>query len=125
MVVGIPRPKEAIIDAPIIRHPKRPQTFKVSNGGKSAQTKYKVLKSLVKDRQTYSLVELNPLTGRTHQLRVHLTYIDHPIVGDVVYGKGDGALMLHAASVAIALPNGQRKTFSAETPKLLMDFVSP
>ncbi len=71
VVGGVPEPPEAIIDMPIERHPKRPQTFRVGNHGKSATTAYKVLKT----GNGLSLVELKPTTGRTHQLRVHLQHV--------------------------------------------------
>nr|HPR10609.1 hypothetical protein [Candidatus Saccharibacteria bacterium] len=59
----------------------------------------------------------HPLTGRTHQLRVHLQYIKHPIVGDELYG-GEPAdrLYLHAASLEITLPGGERTVFTAPVP---------
>jgi 23S rRNA pseudouridine1911/1915/1917 synthase len=105
---------EAIIDIPIERHPKKPQTFRVGNNGKSATTTYKVLKTTGER----SLIELRPTTGRTHQLRVHLAHIKHPIVGDTFYhGHPAERLFLHALSLEITLPNHERKVFSAPLPK--------
>lgn len=112
---GTPKNPEAIIRLPIGRNPKRPQTFSVHPAGKAAETSYRVLSS--SDR--YSLIELKPLTGRTHQLRVHLGYINCPIVGDVLYAhdkKADSRLMLHAAALEITLPNRKRVTFEAPLP---------
>lgn len=110
---GIFEPAEAVIDMPIERHPKKPQTFRVGSHGKSATTAYKVLKT----GNDLSLVELKPTTGRTHQLRVHLLHLGHPIVGDSFYG-GSAAdrLFLHALSLEITLPNRQRQTFTVPTP---------
>jgi RluA family pseudouridine synthase len=107
--------KEAIIDMPIGRNPKAPATFRVDVNGKSAATHYKVLE----ETEEYSLVELQPETGRTHQLRVHLAKIGHPIVGDPLYGdaKFGDRLYLHALSLEIILPNRERKTFTAPLPK--------
>lgn len=106
-------PPEAIIDMPIERNPKKPQTFRVGSNGKSAQTKYKTIQSNAK----YSLVELTPQTGRTHQLRVHLKHLGHPIVGDTFYdGEPSDRLYLHASSLEITLPNKQRKAFNAPEP---------
>ena len=104
---------EAIIDMPIERHPKKPQTFRVGNNGKSATTHYKVLESNVET----SLLELKPTTGRTHQLRVHLAHIKHPIIGDTFYqGKSADRLYLHAQSLEITLPSRKRMVFESKLP---------
>lgn len=115
IVEGDPKPEAAIIDAPIARNPRKPQTFKVSADGKSARTKYKLLKKLNKS-SNLALVELEPETGRTHQLRVHMAYIGHPILGDAVYGGGGEYLYLHAHKLSLRLPNGELKTFSSPLP---------
>ena len=105
---------EAIIDMPIERHPKKPQTFRVGSNGKEATTQYKVLKSVGRK----SLVELKPTTGRTHQLRVHLAHIKHPIIGDTFYhGPPADRLYLHAKSLEITLPNRKRTIFESKLPK--------
>ncbi len=112
---------EAIIDMPIERNPKKPQTFRVGPNGKPAQTQYKVLAS----NDEYSLVELKPTTGRTHQLRVHLSQLEHPIVGDVLYGaKPAQRVFLHALSLELTLPNGEHKTFTSKTPDEFNTLVS-
>lgn len=114
IVEGRPKLDEANIDLPINRDLKRPNTFRVEAGGKPSETYYKVVDS----NDKYSLVELKPKTGRTHQLRVHLSYLGTPILGDVVYGKGEGErLYLHAAELEITLPGGERKTFKADLPE--------
>lgn len=108
----LPNP-EAVIDMPIERNPKKPQTFRVGSNGKNAITGYKVLETNSK----FSLLELKPLTGRTHQLRVHLSHLGHPIVGDTFYGgKPAERLYLHALSLELTLPNRERKTFNVEMP---------
>ena len=114
VVCGRPKLDEARIDLPLIRDLKRPTTFRVDANGKEAETFYKVLKT----NDVYSMVELKPTTGRTHQLRVHMKYLGHPILGDPVYGteKAD-RLYLHARELEITLPNGERKTFKARVPK--------
>jgi 23S rRNA pseudouridine1911/1915/1917 synthase len=120
---GFLEPKEALIDAPIARNPKKPQTFKVLSSGKPATTGYKVLKDFKKNGKNFSRVELKPLTGRTHQLRVHMAYIGHPIVGDVVYGHGgNNLLLLHATSLEITLPGGERKIFNSDLPAIFKEF---
>jgi 23S rRNA pseudouridine1911/1915/1917 synthase len=59
---------------------------------------------------------LQPQTGRTHQLRVHMNYINTPILGDKVYGKSAKRLYLHAASLEVTIPYGSRQTFIAPIP---------
>ena len=73
---------------------------------------YEVLKS----NGINSLVELRPKTGRTHQLRVHMTYLGTPIHGDRVYGKESDRLYLHAHSLEVTIPTSNRQTFTAPTP---------
>lgn len=105
---------EAIIDMPIERNPKAPSTFRIGSNGKPSQTKYFV----IENRDDYDVVRLEPITGRTHQLRVHLAHQGHPIVGDMLY-KGEAAdrLYLHALSLEITLPEGERKLFEAPLPE--------
>ena len=93
---------------------KRPTTFRVDANGKESETFYKVLKT----DGVHSLVELRPVSGRTHQLRVHMKYLGHPIVGDTVYGgeKAD-RLYLHAGSLEITLPGGKRTIFTVPMPE--------
>lgn len=104
---------EAIIDMPIERNPRHPQTFRVGANGKSSITAYKVLKS----NGELSLLELRPTTGRTHQLRVHLEHLGHPILGDILYGGAQAdRLFLHALSLEITLPDKSRRIFEATLP---------
>ncbi len=113
VVEGELKQSEAVIDMPIERNPKKPQTFRVGSNGKPAVTAYKV----VKTGNGRSLVELKPETGRTHQLRVHLTQIGHPIVGDTFYGgKTADRLFLHARELEITIPSKERKTFNVSVP---------
>jgi 23S rRNA pseudouridine1911/1915/1917 synthase len=113
VVQGRPDQDQAIIDMPIERNPRKPQTFRVGSNGKPAVTEYRIIKS---NAET-SLLELKPTTGRTHQLRVHLTHLHHPILGDTLYG-GPAAdrLYLHALSLELTLPNKQRQTFVVAAP---------
>jgi 23S rRNA pseudouridine1911/1915/1917 synthase len=120
IVTGQMDPPEAVIDMPIERNPKKPQMFRVGAGGKSAVTSYKVLRSTDK----YSLLELKPQTGRTHQLRVHLLYQKHPIVGDTFYdGEPAERLYLHASALEITLPNRTHHVFTAPLPKVFTEFL--
>jgi 23S rRNA pseudouridine1911/1915/1917 synthase len=124
IVEGIPNPNKALIDAPISRNPKRPQTFKVMAAGRPAQTEFEVKSEFKKDGKNYSQLELQPLTGRTHQLRVHLSYIGHPIVGDNLYGRNNRPILLHARSLELTLPNKERLAFSVEAPKIFKEFTN-
>lgn len=147
IVEGVPEPSQAIVDVPIERNPNKPQTFRVGGSGKPSQTRYKVLKKLSKlaphqvlsekrgntsissikslvtgSSNLYSLLELNPQTGRTHQLRVHLKYIGHPIVGDRLYGHAGDNLYLYASSLELTIPGGLKMKFEVPVPKIFKDF---
>lgn len=121
VVQGHPKLDEANIDLPIARDLKHKTQFRVDANGRPSETYYKVIDK----NDNLSLVELKPKTGRTHQLRVHLKYLGTPILGDVVYGDGDGnsRLFLHAQSLEITLPGGERKTFTAKLPKEFTDVL--
>ena len=110
----------ALIDMPIERNPKKPQTFRVGINGKPATTEYTVIST----DGRHSLVELRPKTGRTHQLRVHLAQLGHPIVGDTLYnGEPAERLMLHARQLELTLPNRERQVFSSVLPKEFSQMV--
>lgn len=102
-------PEEGEIRAPVGRLPWNPERFGVVPGGKEAMTRYKVYKYY----NDYTVVELYPETGRTHQIRVHLKYINHPIVGDYLYAgrktsRDDRVwaprVMLHAWKISFIHP---------------------
>lgn len=106
-------PPEAIIDMPIERNPRAPATFRVGANGKPALTHYLTLQVA----QKYSLIELKPATGRTHQLRVHLKKLNHPIVGDTLYGgEKTSRLFLHAHKLELQLPNNKPAIFVSKIP---------
>ena len=133
VVEGHLKEPEANIDLPIARDLKHPTRFRVDANGRPSTTYYRVIQATEK----YSLVELHPKTGRTHQLRVHLSYLGTPIVGDPVYNKesklkqfakhltgneseekdSSDRLYLHATSLELTLPGGIRRTFEAKPPK--------
>ena len=120
VINGSMDPLEAIIDMPIQRNPNRPSRFKVSVNGKSAVTHYKQLRSKGK----YSLVEMTPQTGRTHQLRVHLAQMKHPIIGDLFYeGEEADRLYLHAETLEIQLPSKEKKIFTSPPSKEFLSKV--
>jgi 23S rRNA pseudouridine1911/1915/1917 synthase len=122
VIEGELRPIEAVINMPIERNPKAPATFRVGPNGKAAVTHYNTLQT----NGRYSLVELRPETGRTHQLRVHLAKLGHPIVGDPLYGSGSfgDRLFLYAQSLEITLPSREHKTFSAPLPPEFKDLAA-
>lgn len=115
------------INAPITRNPFNRKRFGVFVGGKEAHTYYHVLENKVIDGKEVTLLEINPLTGRTHQIRVHLNYLGHPVVGDLLYSGGKrgkegqkmfGRLMLHAYKISFVDPgNRQKLEFMSEIPE--------
>ena len=113
----------AKIEVPLARNPRRPQTFHADHSGKRAETTYKVIKKIEKRSGRYSLIEMKPTTGRTHQLRVHMAYIGHPIIGDKIYGSGIiGPMMLHAKSLKLTLPDHKKHIFKAPLPARFSEF---
>jgi 23S rRNA pseudouridine1911/1915/1917 synthase len=112
ITVGAPKNDAARIDLPIGRNPSAPSTFRVDAKGKSAITDYKVLQT----KGELAMIELRPYTGRTHQLRVHMKYMNTPILGDRVYGKEADRLYLHAKQLEITIPTSDRRTFEAPLP---------
>lgn len=115
IIYGKPKLVHGTLDLPIGRNPKKPSQHRVDANGKSAQTDFKVLAS----NQKYSVVELKPRTGRTHQLRVHMAHIGTPIVGDTFYGGPKsplGRLCLHAKELEITIPVSRREVFEAKLP---------
>jgi tRNA pseudouridine32 synthase/23S rRNA pseudouridine746 synthase len=105
MVQGLPADRGGIIDQPLARIATRPPRYGVvplECGGKSAFTRWRVLRRFVGS----SLLLLQPRTGRSHQLRVHLAAIGHPVLGDPLYGDPASAprLQLHAAGLQLLHP---------------------
>jgi 23S rRNA pseudouridine1911/1915/1917 synthase len=118
LVKGSPGEKQGRIETGISRDPRDRKRFIAAPGGRTALSYYRVIRSW----GTHSLMLLRPKTGRTHQLRVHMRHLGHPILGDPLYGVRDGlfpgaTLMLHAKSLAIVLPgNGERRIFHSPLP---------
>jgi 23S rRNA pseudouridine1911/1915/1917 synthase len=120
VVPGVMKEKEAVIDMPIERNPKKPQSFRVGTNGKAAVTAYKVIRT----NGERSLLELKPTTGRTHQLRAHLAHLGHPILGDELYGgKPADRLFLHAEALELTLPGKERKAFEVPVPPEFAEMV--
>jgi len=108
IVEGRPQPAQGEIDLPLIADwPNRPKQKGDHERGKPSRTRYRVLDS--DDASGTSRVELKPVTGRSHQLRVHMMSLGHPIIGDRLYGQeletgNGGRLMLHASELAFTHP---------------------
>jgi 23S rRNA pseudouridine1911/1915/1917 synthase len=114
IVCGVPKEKKGRIETFIARDPKNRKRFTVSPTGKNAVTLYKVIKS----NKNYSLLLLRPQTGRTHQLRVHMRYLGHPVLGDSIYGDSrfpNTSLMLHSLKLEIILP-GETEAWVFNSP---------
>ena len=106
LVHGCPRQTSGSIAKSIVRSRRNRKIFTVSDTeGRPSLTRYKVIRAW----GAYSLLLLRPKTGRTHQIRVHLKHLGHPILGDPFYGQSDprfkkAPLMLHAKSLSLLLP---------------------
>ena len=116
LVEGVPSPDSGVIDVPIGRDPRRRTRMAVTADGRESRTGYR----LREQAGRYSLLELQLHTGRTHQARVHLAWLGHPLLGDAVYGKRSAQLprhFLHAHSLAFAHPaTGEALEFSSPLP---------
>ncbi|MCL2008443.1 MAG: RluA family pseudouridine synthase [Treponema sp.] len=123
LVRGWPKEAEGCIDKKIVRSSRDRKLFTVSDEkGRQSITYYKVVRSYSsKAFGVFSLLLIRPITGRTHQIRVHLKHLGHPILGDPLYGEGSQVrvkgLMLHAKRLSLRLPSGEYRTFRTRLPK--------
>jgi 23S rRNA pseudouridine955/2504/2580 synthase len=119
LVKGVPNPRRGVIDLPLAKFgPRGEEKMRVEAGGQDSVTKYEVVESVGKE---FAWVALEPITGRTHQLRVHLAAIGHPIVGDPKYGTPgkppEGVTPgLHLHARRIAIPQPKKPPYVAEAP---------
>jgi len=126
LVEGVPASNAGIIEAPIGRDPSRRKRMAVVKGGRPAITRY----DLIEDLETNVLLAVEPRTGRTHQIRVHLAWLGHPIVGDRLYGYrkqriGLKRRFLHASELHVDSPStGERLEFRAPLPAGLEDILA-
>ena len=113
---GIPKEKSGRIDAPIKREAEDSIKRIISADGKPAVTLYKVVGEI----DGKAILELNLITGRTHQIRVHLSHIGHPLVNDFLYGvRGDTPYMLHCASLRFPHPITREEIMITSSPPFL------
>lgn len=127
LVHGVMPHNQGTIDAPIGRDPRNRQRNAVVSEGKEAISHFKLLETF----EEYSLLEVQLESGRTHQIRVHLNYIDYPVAGDELYGprktlKGKGQF-LHARRLGFIHPRtGEKMIFEADLPDIFnekLDFL--
>ena len=105
---GVPGKSEGVIELPLAAdYDNRPRQKVDYVNGKPAVTRYRVIGTVKRDDRSYAVVCFEPVTGRTHQLRVHAAHkdgLDCPIVGDALYGAVDERLMLHASHIIFVHP---------------------
>jgi 23S rRNA pseudouridine1911/1915/1917 synthase len=127
LVWGHPESANGVIDAPVGRDIRDPMRMAVVEGGREARTQFRTLVTLRADTTDVAHLECKLETGRTHQIRVHLAAIGHPVVGDATYGGARSAItvprpMLHAAALALVHPvTGESLQFTSPLPA---DFVA-
>ena len=124
LAAGFVATGDGVIDKPIglvsgtVRHTVHVARAKMV---KPAVTRFYTLTRYEGEGKNYTLLSVEPLTGRTHQIRVHLASIGHPVVGDALYGKAHlphvRRQFLHAESLAFTAPSGERLTVSADLPQ--------
>jgi 23S rRNA pseudouridine1911/1915/1917 synthase len=114
LVKGRLSPEQGIIEAPIGRDPHNRRRMAIVEAGKEASTQYRVWKYL----DSYTLLEVAPLTGRTHQIRVHLSAIGCPVVGDPIYG-------IKASHLSRQFIHAYRLGFHLPSTKQYQEFTSP
>ena len=133
LVYGEVKQDQGMIDAPLFKFGTR-QSMRQPREGKSheraALTEYQVLGRYTLHDSRYTLLEVAPKTGRTHQIRIHLRSIGHPIVCDPIYAEKSricpaelGRLFLHAKQLSFTTQQGQAMTLEAEMPDELTNFL--
>ena len=124
IVHGELTPKEGEVRAPVGRLPWNRERFGIVPGGKESVTKYSAIKTIEKDGEKLTLVSVHPETGRTHQIRVHMKYINHPLLGDYLYAGRKTSrddrewatrVMLHAWKIVLQHPT-TGETLAIEAP---------
>ena len=131
LVKGLIKEENGVIDMPIGRHPTDRKKMAAIKGGKDALTHFKVLNRYTFDgKDGYTLVEIDLKTGRTHQIRVHMSQIGFPVVGDDVYSNGKNPFgltsqMLHAYVLGFNHPKTKEWVeYKAEIPDYFKNIIS-
>tara|TARA_Y100000590_G_scaffold160987_1_gene184572 strand:- start:5689 stop:6507 length:819 start_codon:yes stop_codon:yes gene_type:complete len=123
MLSGHPNPSEGIIKSHVGRDPSHRKRMAVVDNGRYAESHFRVLEKL----NGYSLASIEIKTGRTHQIRVHMSSIGHPIVGDTIYGGERSTInrqFLHASKIGFKLPStGVYTEFESKMPEDLLDLL--
>jgi len=127
LVDGHPPTPTGRVEAPIGRDPRHRKKMAVvpSHRGREAVSKYRTLEKY----PAYTLLEVKPVTGRTHQIRLHLAFVGCPVVGDTLYGKRTSSVplkrhFLHAASLSVQIPSeSEPRTFNAPLPSALEELL--
>jgi len=122
LVHGKITPRQGIINIPLARGLVEKTTFEPAATGKPAETKYRVIEY----KNDFTYLKAYPKTGRTHQIRIHLASIGHPIVGDKIYGKKDGFdyQFLHAHRIVFTDSVGKKREFIAPLPVELRNILN-
>lgn len=132
-VYGHPFEEHGVIEAEIVRIRAVPPRWGVAREGEKNKTEKKHRAAITEWRvisrgadpntgEKAALIEVEPKTGRTHQIRVHMKHVNHPVVCDSLYAKGRPCILgfsrtaLHALSLSLSLPSGERRTFEAPLP---------
>lgn len=129
LVRGTIAENEATINMPIGRSTKDRKKMAVTKSGKEAVTHFKVLNRYTTDKGSYTLLEIKIDTGRTHQIRVHMAEIGHPVIGDVVYSNGKNEFgvegqCLHAERLEFAHPiTGKEMKLEAPLPEYFKNII--
>lgn len=118
--------KEIVVDLAIMRNKKDGKKMTTGVNGREAKTEFIPQSFYFKDKfHTYTYLKAFPMTGRTHQIRVHLKSLGHPIIGDIIYnGESNEHMYLHAYALQINIPIYGKKTFQVNTPDYFDDFLS-
>ena len=125
VVDGCMKEESGLVDKPIARSKKDRKKMAIDPEGRDALTEW----TLVENLKNAALLDVHILTGRTHQIRVHMQSLHHPVAGDPIYGAKNGVkvprLMLHAHTLSFNHPRtGERLHFKAEPPRQFMDALN-
>jgi 23S rRNA pseudouridine1911/1915/1917 synthase len=134
IVWGHVKEDDGVIDAPIARSKSDFRKWSAQRGARgqkrNAVTEYEVLSRFTDDGQKFTLLELKPQTGRTHQIRVHMKYFNHPIICDSLYGEGKPPVLgfartaLHSRKIEFTDMEGENQAFEAPYPDDFLETIA-